>query len=82
MDNVREWHKGTSEWTSVAVASNGEYGVEKGLFFSYPVTFSRQQWKVVPGILFIFVMKHLFFFLSLALFIFMSLIPYYDSHSV
>jgi len=50
MDNVREWHNGTSEWTSVAVASNGEYGVEKGLFFSYPVTFARQQWKVVPDL--------------------------------
>jgi malate dehydrogenase len=50
MDNVREWHNGTSDWTSVAVASNGEYGVEKGLFFSYPVTFSHQQWKVIPDL--------------------------------
>lgn len=50
IDNVREWHSGTFDWTSVAVHSNGEYGVEKGLFFSYPVVFQNQQWKIVPDL--------------------------------
>jgi len=48
VDNVREWYTGTTDWTSAAVCSNGEYGIEHGLFFSYPVTFEFQQWKVVP----------------------------------
>merc|ERR1711997_856818 len=34
----RDWELSESEdWKSMAVCSNGEYGVEKGLFFSYPV---------------------------------------------
>jgi malate dehydrogenase len=50
IDNTREWHYGTTDWTSVGVCSNGEYGIEKGLFFSYPLTFQNQQWKVVDGL--------------------------------
>jgi len=50
IDNVREWHYGNTDWTSVAVASNGEYGVEKGLFFSYPITFEFQKWKIVENL--------------------------------
>jgi len=50
IDNVREWHSGTTEWTSCGVHSNGEYGVEKGLFFSYPLIFNNQKWNVVPNL--------------------------------
>merc|ERR1719220_1576050 len=36
--HARDWEQGTSgAWTSMAVHSNGEYGVAPGLFFSYPV---------------------------------------------
>jgi len=51
VDAVRDWHYGTyPNWTSAAVASNGEYGVDSGLFFSYPVTFCSKQWEVVKDL--------------------------------
>ncbi len=45
------WH-GTApgEFTSMAVCSNGEYGVPKGLIFSFPVTAKGGNWKVVEGL--------------------------------
>ena len=50
IDAVRDWHFGTLDWTSAAVSSKGEYGVDRGLFFSYPVVFSDKKWSVVPGL--------------------------------
>lgn len=35
---------------SVAVSSKGEYGVEKGLMFSYPVKYDGTNWKIVEGL--------------------------------
>jgi malate dehydrogenase len=45
------WH-GTAagETSSMAVVSKGEYGVPAGLIFSFPVTASAGNWKVVEGI--------------------------------
>jgi malate dehydrogenase len=44
------WH-GTAkgEFTSMAVSSNGEYGVPKGLIFSYPVAACAGEYKIVEG---------------------------------
>jgi len=51
IDGVRDWHFGTvPDWTSAAVASNGEYGVDKGLFFSYPVVFADRKWSIVKDL--------------------------------
>jgi len=33
---MRDWALGTDQWISMALPSNGEYGVEKGIYFSYP----------------------------------------------
>jgi len=55
---VRVWDLGTVgvvNWTSGAVYSNGEYGVDKGLFFSYPITHDTTnggQWNIVPNLSF------------------------------
>lgn len=54
---VRMWELGTLEgdWTSGAVYSNGEYGVDKGLFFSYPIIHDANkggQWSIVPDLSF------------------------------
>ncbi len=38
------------DWHSLAVASNGEYGVPEGLQFGYPVRSSGSSWSVVEGI--------------------------------
>ncbi len=35
---------------SVAVSSNGEYGIDQGLMFSYPIRYDGTQWKVVEGV--------------------------------
>lgn len=35
---------------SVAVSSNGEYGIEKGLMFSYPIRYNGTDWKIVEGL--------------------------------
>jgi malate dehydrogenase len=44
------WHGSPAgEFTSMGVCSNGEYGVPKGLIFSYPVTSGSGNWKVVEG---------------------------------
>ncbi|MDR2675549.1 MAG: malate dehydrogenase [Opitutaceae bacterium] len=35
---------------SVAVCSDGSYGIEKGLIFSYPVVSDGKGWKIVQGL--------------------------------
>jgi malate/lactate dehydrogenase len=51
MNHLRDWTFGTNgEWTSMAVISKGEYGVPKGLCFSYPVTCKNGWWHIVKGL--------------------------------
>lgn len=51
-DHVHDWHFGTKqgEWVSMAVPSDGSYGVPKGLVFSFPVTIANGEWKIVQGL--------------------------------
>ena len=44
------WHGTGSGFTSMAIPSNGEYGVPKGLIFSYPVTAANGKCTVVEGL--------------------------------
>ncbi len=39
-----------SDWTSLAVVSDGEYGAPEGLQFGFPVRSTGDAWAVVPGI--------------------------------
>jgi len=43
VDHMRDWIFGTAEgdFVSMAIYSNGEYGVEKGLIYSYPVNVNK-----------------------------------------
>jgi len=52
IDHVRSWVMGTArgEVVSMAVISDGSYGVPKGLCFSYPVTCANGQWKIVQNL--------------------------------
>jgi len=51
VDHVYDWVHGTAgEWTSMAVISKGEYGVEKGLCFSYPVVCQDGKWAIVEDL--------------------------------
>lgn len=38
------------EFFSVAVSSDGSYGIKKGLMFSYPVRSTGKTWEIVQGI--------------------------------
>lgn len=50
IQHVRDWVRGTDEWTSAAVISRGEYGVPEGLVSSFPVTSIDGEWRIVEGL--------------------------------
>lgn len=52
VDHMASLWNGTpaGEFTSMAVCSNGEYGIPEGLIFSFPVTAAAGNWKVVEGL--------------------------------
>ena len=51
MDHARDWSLGTNgRWVSMAVASDGSYGVPEGLISSFPVTCADGEWSIVEGL--------------------------------
>ncbi len=38
------------DWFSVAVCSPGDYGIEKGLIFSYPIRSNGTKWEIVQNV--------------------------------
>jgi len=52
IDHVRDWVRGTPEgdWVSMAVPSDGSYGIGEGVIYSYPVTCTDGQYAVVQGL--------------------------------
>ena len=52
VEHARDWLRGTpeGEWTSMAVVSDGSYGVPEGLVSSFPVTCSEGDWSIVQGL--------------------------------
>ncbi len=52
IDAARDWLHGSPEgdWVSMAVRSDGSYGVPEGLISSFPVTTSNGDWSIVPGL--------------------------------
>ncbi len=50
--HVREWVLGTAEgdWVSMSVYSDGSYGIEPGLIYSFPCTTKDGQWSIVQGL--------------------------------
>ncbi|WKD48498.1 malate dehydrogenase [Microbulbifer spongiae] len=52
IDHMRDWALGTAEgdWTSMAVYSDGSYGIQKGLIYSFPCTCADGHWKIVQGV--------------------------------
>jgi malate dehydrogenase len=47
IDHVHDWMLGTSEVVSMAVVSDGSYGVQEGLIYSFPVTCENGDWCIV-----------------------------------
>jgi malate dehydrogenase len=52
VDAVHDWVLGTpsDDWVSMAIPSDGSYGVEEGLVSSFPVTCSGGAYQVVQGL--------------------------------
>jgi malate dehydrogenase len=52
VDAARDWLLGsaTDDWVSMAVVSDGSYGVPEGLISSFPVTTSGGNWEIVQGL--------------------------------
>jgi malate dehydrogenase len=52
VDTVRSLTESTSEgdWHSVAVCSDGSYGVEKGLICSFPIRTRGGKWEIVQNV--------------------------------
>jgi malate dehydrogenase len=52
IDHMRDWVLGTPEgtWVSMAVPSDGSYGVPEGIISSFPVDCEDGDWEVVQGL--------------------------------
>ena len=52
VDTVRRLTTPTpaGDWFSVAVCSDGSYGIEKGLMFSFPIRTDGKKWEIVQGL--------------------------------
>ncbi len=52
IDHVHTWVHGTEEgnWVSMAVPSEGSYGIPAGVIYSYPVTVRNGDYQIVPGL--------------------------------
>jgi malate dehydrogenase len=52
IDHVHDWVLGTPEadWVSMAIPSDGSYGVQEGLISSFPVTCSGGEYRIVQGL--------------------------------
>ena len=52
LEHVRSWVQGTpqGDWVSMAVPSDGSYGVPEGLISSFPCTCENGEYKIVQGL--------------------------------
>lgn len=52
IDHIRDWALGTEgdDWVSMAVASDGSYGIAEGVVYSYPVRCRDGDYEIVQGL--------------------------------
>src|SRR5690554_1596747 len=52
IDHMRTWALGTggNDWVSMAVYSDGSYGIEKGLIYSFPCRCNNGDWEIVQDL--------------------------------
>jgi malate dehydrogenase len=52
IDHIHTWVHGTApgDWTSMAVPSDGSYGIKEGVIYSYPVTIKEGEYQIVQGL--------------------------------
>ena len=52
IDHMNNWELGTDEndWVSMAIPSDGSYGIAEGIIYSFPVTCSNGQYEIIQGL--------------------------------
>ncbi len=52
VDHMRSWALGTADddWVSMGVISDGSYGIEPGLIYSFPCRCANGQWEIVQDL--------------------------------
>ncbi len=52
IDHMRDWELGNSQddWLSMAIPSDGSYGISEGIMFSYPILSSGGDYSIVQGL--------------------------------
>jgi malate dehydrogenase len=52
IDHMRTWAQGTEgdDWVSMGVYSDGSYGIDKGLIYSFPCRCENGEWSIVQGL--------------------------------
>ena len=52
IDHVHDWVFGTkkNDWTSMAIPSNGSYGIPEGVIYSYPTICENGSYKIFQGL--------------------------------
>src|SRR5215468_3750165 len=52
IDHIHDWVHGTADgdWVSMAVPSDGSYGVAEGIVSSFPVRTANGEWTIVEGL--------------------------------
>ena len=52
IDHIRDWALGTPEgdWVSMSVPSDGSYGIEPGIIYSYPCVCKDGDFEIVQGL--------------------------------
>jgi malate dehydrogenase len=50
--HMRSWALGTTsnDWVSMGVCSDGSYGIQEGLIYSFPCHCSNGDWSIVQGV--------------------------------
>jgi len=52
IDHVKDWTFGSADndWVSMAISSDGSYGVAKGIVYSFPVVCTNGSYNIVQGL--------------------------------
>jgi malate dehydrogenase len=52
IDHMRTWALGSNsdDWVSMGIYSDGSYGIEKGLIYSFPCVCKNGDWEIVQGL--------------------------------
>jgi malate dehydrogenase len=52
IDHIRNWAQGTptGDWVSMAVPSDGSYGIESGIVYSFPCICENGDYRIVQGL--------------------------------